>query len=88
MDHPKPVKAQPEDRRSAAACSRIPLPMDERRLKSVASDISRRYGSDTTEMEKLAMQWAIQEFHRWLVSENADVLARGEIATPTNQKPQ
>lgn len=43
--------------------------MDERRLKSVASDISRRYGSDTTEMEKLAMEWAIQEFHRWLVSE-------------------
>jgi len=69
----RPHAANEEDdaRRSAADCSRIVLPMDERRLKSVTSDISRRYGSETTEMEKLAMQWAIQEFHRWLVTENS-----------------
>lgn len=51
-------------------CSRDSLPMDERRLKSVASDIARKWSKRVPEVEKQAMMWAIQEFHRWLVSEN------------------
>lgn len=78
--HPKsPQEEQRPQALPSAACSQITLPMDERRLKSVASDISRRYGSDTTEMEKLAMEWAIQEFHRWLVSERAEAVATASI---------
>ena len=50
--------------------------MDMRRLRSVASDIAKGWSEHVPEIEKRAMMWAIQEFHRWMVSEN-DKLSDG-----------
>ena len=60
---------------AAGLCSRLSLPMDMRRLRSVASDIAKGWSEHVPEIEKRAMMWAIQEFHRWMVSENTTAQA-------------
>ena len=47
------------------ACSILPL--DHRRLLSVASDICDRHASPLGSYDKARMTWAIIEFHKFLV---------------------
>lgn len=52
---------------TGSASGGVPLPIDERRLKSIASDIARGWTKDLPDIEKRAMMWAIERFHAFLV---------------------
>jgi len=43
------------------------LPIDSRRLKSIASDIAQTWHKEIPGMEREAIEYGVREFHNWLI---------------------